>query len=304
LRMQHMAQLVSTAADIALAASRNTELHLINIAGGPAADSINALLLLDERGALAGRIVVVHILDLESGGAVFGGCVLAALVESGAFSGAQVRIEHCPYDWTRPDGLADLCLGWRRNGAVLVAMSEGGLFEYGDDPAVRSNLAALSNGGVDFVAGSVTRADDLTMRALRQTIRFRLVPRGVERFTSLAATAGFRIVQVRSALTSDQVLLAPQHRRGGSPPSPPADLPAIAAEFPAVGAPAPTSEKPGRAERVPTAPDPGGAPVGPRDRPPPRSDRAVRAASGPPSESCDPSRAEWRRRRCLADAAC
>ena len=92
--------------------------------------------------------------------------------------------------------------------SVIAASSEGGLFDYGSDAAVAANLAALRQGGASFVAGSVTRADELTRRSLAGA-RFKLVPRGVEVFAALAGNSGWRLARWGPALISDQVLLQP-----------------------------------------------------------------------------------------------
>ena len=92
--------------------------------------------------------------------------------------------------------------------SVIAASSEGGLFDYGSDEAVAANLAALRDGGATLVAGSVTRADELTRCSLAGA-RFKLVPRGVEVFAVLAGGAGWRLARAAPALISDQVLLEP-----------------------------------------------------------------------------------------------
>src|SRR5262249_40198288 len=91
---------------------------------------------------------------------------------------------------------------------VVAATSEGGLFEYGSDAAVAANLAALHAGGAGAMAGSVTRADAFTRRALSAS-RFHLVPRGAEAFARLAEHAGWRLARCKPSLISDQVLLRP-----------------------------------------------------------------------------------------------
>jgi hypothetical protein len=67
----------------------------------------------------------------------------------------------------------------------------------------------LRAGNVKLVAGSVTSADETQRRQITAS-RFKLVPRGLEGFTPLAARAGYRIAQAETARLSDQVLLRPQ----------------------------------------------------------------------------------------------
>lgn len=93
--------------------------------------------------------------------------------------------------------------------AIIIAASEGGLFEYGSGDDIVANLVTLRAGGwgARHVVGSVTRADELRRRWIAES-RFKLTPpRGIEGFRPLAAQAGFRIVQTRSVVWSDQVAL-------------------------------------------------------------------------------------------------
>ena len=93
-----------------------------------------------------------------------------------------------------------------RDGAIVAASSEGGLFEYGSDEAIVANLRGLSGGGVSLVAGSVTSASDIRKRMIAET-NFKLYPRGLEGLAPLAAQAGYDIRRSEPAVVSDQVLL-------------------------------------------------------------------------------------------------
>jgi hypothetical protein len=86
---------------------------------------------------------------------------------------------------------------------MVVACSEGGLFEYGNDEAIIANLSALKAAGVTFVAG---RTDEARQR-LAEGSRIKLVLRGIGVLWLLAGRAGLGIVEVRSTVWSDQVLL-------------------------------------------------------------------------------------------------
>ena len=80
-RLGDMARLLADTLLPQLAASPGRSLDFINVAGGPAMDSINALLLLQRErvGLLAGRSVKVRVLDQDVSGAHFGQRALAAL---------------------------------------------------------------------------------------------------------------------------------------------------------------------------------------------------------------------------------
>jgi hypothetical protein len=213
LRMQQIAHLMAGAlADDLSGADATAPLSLINIGGGPALDSINALIVLRKaRPALVNRPVAIEVLDAGADGAFFGANALAALkAEHGPLAGADVVMRHHDYDWDRPAALESLVGKLASAGAVIGASSEGALFEYGSDKAVVENLEALraSGAGARFVAGSVTSADQMRRRMINRTL-FKLKPRGLEGVAPLVAQGGFRIVRSEPAFLSTQVLLRP-----------------------------------------------------------------------------------------------
>ena len=207
LRMQQIAKLLAEALVAPLGESPGVPLHFINIAGGPALDSINAVILLNrDRPDLLTRSIVIHVLDAQDDGPFFGANALTALKsERGPLHRLNVDFEHQPYDWNETAPLSQLVAELQSRGAILAASSEGGLFEYGGDEAIIANLTAL-RAGVKLVAGSVTSASDMRKQMIAET-RFRIVPRGIEGFAPLAAQAGYRIAKTEPAILSDQVLL-------------------------------------------------------------------------------------------------
>ncbi len=213
LRMQQVAHLLAggLAADLA-AAGAAAPLYLLNIGGGPALDSINALIVLRRaRPELLNRPIAIEVLDANADGAFFGANALAALKAGhGPLAGLDVALHHHDYNWDAPAPLESLVGRLASAGAIIAASSEGALFEYGSDRAIIANLKALhaAGAGVRLIAGSVTAADDLRRRLIAQTA-FRLHPRGVKGFAPLAAAAGFRVVKVEQAFLSEQVLLRP-----------------------------------------------------------------------------------------------
>jgi hypothetical protein len=208
LRMQQTARLLADGLVAEL--ERGGALNLINIGGGPALDSINALILLARaRPDLLRRPIAIHVLDSAQDGPFFGANALAALKQPARpLQGLDVAWVHRAYDWNEPAALARLVR--ELAGGLIAASSEGALFEYGSDEAIVANLVALRAGGpgASLVAGSVTPADDVRRRMIAET-GFKLVPRGIAGFAPLAARAGFRIAQVENAMVSDQVLLRP-----------------------------------------------------------------------------------------------
>lgn len=201
LRLRETARLLAGGLTPVLAARRGP-LHLINIGGGAAADSLNTLILLrrQQPSLLAGRAVRIHVLDLEADGPRFAARALAALTVPGApLAGVDASLVHLAYDWDDPSGLRRL-LGELRDGNGIVGVSsEGGLFEYGNDGAIVSNLEALTEGAPAdcAVVGSVMReesAADPTLRLLRKSspkLAFRLL--GESGLAALAARAGWTI---------------------------------------------------------------------------------------------------------------
>jgi len=212
LRLQQTAKLIADGLARDLIAAPGMPLHLFNIAGGPAIDSLNALILLRCADAdILARPITIQVLDLEAHGPLFGANALHALsAEGGALAGVEVAFSHESYDWNRPETLDALVRQAAARGAVIAASSEGGLFEYGSDQAIVANLRALHAGGrgARLVAGSVTRADAIRRRSIG-ACGFKLVPRGIEGFAPLAEAAGFRVDRVETTPLSDQLRLRP-----------------------------------------------------------------------------------------------
>lgn len=218
LRMQQIARLLAGALLAPLALAPDAPLDLVNIAGGPALDSINALIMLAGADATLGRRpIAIHVFDAQPDGPTFGARALAALTAPGLpLHGLAVEFQHHAYDWNDPAPLAGLLAGLAARGAVMAASSEGGLFEYGADDAIVANLMALARAGVGIVAGSVTSSSEVRRRMIAQT-QFRLFARGLEGFAPLARRGGYAIAESRSAVVSEQVLL---RRLAAEPPAP------------------------------------------------------------------------------------
>jgi hypothetical protein len=207
LRLQDVAQMLAEFLAPELARQPGRPLYLLNIAGGPTMDSLNALILLNRSPpqALKGRRIVIQVLDLDTAGPAFGARALAALsVPGGPLNGLQIEFRHRPYDWTRAGELAPVLDEVRAEKAVWAASSEGGLFDYGSDADVVANLKALADAHV--VVGSVTRADEL-MQAMQRESTVPLVLRGHAAFAKLAAQAGWKVARVVERIVSDQVAL-------------------------------------------------------------------------------------------------
>ncbi len=212
-RLADMARLLADRLAPRLEARAGAPLRFVNIAGGPAMDSLNALLLLArERPALlSSRAVAIEVLDGDADGPTFGARALAALSAPGApLHAVDARLHHVAYDWNDTRPLRGVLDDARTAGAVTVGSSEGGLFEYGSDEAILANLTTAREAAPpDFaMLGSVTRADR-PMQRLRETSQPATRPRGLEVFRALVARAGWSVERAIERPFSDQVVMVP-----------------------------------------------------------------------------------------------
>jgi hypothetical protein len=208
LRTQQISKLLADGVARQLSASDAAPLHIINIAGGPSIDSLNALILTArDAPQLLRRPITIHVLDLHTEGVFFGTNALAALQERGKpLHGLDVTMKHICYNWDDVSELRTLMDGLVAAGARIVASSEGGLFEYGSDQAIVANLTALHAGGLGarVVAGSVTQSVEARQGFIGAD-RFSLIPRGLGVFEPLALRAGYKLRQTLPGAWSDQV---------------------------------------------------------------------------------------------------
>jgi hypothetical protein len=212
LRLADMATLLAGALAPTLEARPRHPLRLVNIAGGPAMDSLNALILLrrDHPGVLDGRRIQIDVLDRDGDGPAFGARALTALRADGApLHGLDVQLRHIRADWTETGPLRDLLRAARIGTSVIAGSSEGGLFEYGTDAEIEANLDCLRDEAPSHfvMVGSVTRADEPVQR-LRATSRAATRPRGLTAFRALAARCGWRVARAIERPFSDHVVLA------------------------------------------------------------------------------------------------
>lgn len=202
IRLQDMAQLTAETLLPLLNEDSQRPLRFVNIAGGPAMDSLNALILMNRQrpGILAKRAIEIDVLDLDDAGPAFGESALAALSQSnGPLHGLRITFRHRPYNWARAEGLAGLMNKTELEHPITMCSSEGGLFEYGSDEEIVSNLKAL-RGDQDIVAatGSVTR-DDEPIQQMRMTTTAKTRPRGLEVFAASSARQDGRSIESSSA---------------------------------------------------------------------------------------------------------
>ncbi len=203
-RLRDVAHQLAWALSPALAASPGKPVELLNIAGGPAMDSLNALILLEhqKRGILAGRHIRIRVLDTDQAGPHFGARALEALRAPGAaLAGLDVAFEHVRYDWSKPEALRPI-VSELAGGAIGACSTEGGLFDYGSDQDIVANLQVLREGTPrDFaMVGSVVRDLGTLDARLHVTATGKARPMvrwlGLAAFEALAKKAGWKIARV------------------------------------------------------------------------------------------------------------
>ena len=197
-RVQDLAQAQTQAATPLLASSPVRPLHLLNIAGGPASDSINTLLLLHRAapGLMLGRSIVIHLLDLDQEGPRFAEASLAAWQAGGGpLEGVGAQLEPVSYDWNHSQALATALQEIPRDAALLVS-SEGGLFDYGTDQDVLANLSAIHRQSPTDaqVFGTLSRPGG-PGNAIRRGSIAAVVLRTVEDLRGLAKSAGWTLAE-------------------------------------------------------------------------------------------------------------
>lgn len=160
LRLKETARLLAEGLLGPLEREPERPLVLLNIAGGPAADSLNALLSIrrSRPALLEGRKVRVYVLDGDPSGPAFAAASLEALLaEGGPLSGLHAALIRISYDWNDAAPLGALVEA--EAGSVVAASSEGGLLEYGSEEAIAANLRALAPARGAFFVASASRAE-------------------------------------------------------------------------------------------------------------------------------------------------
>lgn len=200
IRLADMAQLLADGLACAATSEPHRRMRLVNIGGGAGADSWNTLILLQEwhPELLAGREIVIAVLDLDQRGPLFGARALDALRAPGApLSGLNIEFRHYGYQWSRADPLHEALDELRVGDAACGITSEGALFEYGSDDEIVSNLQVLhaQTARDSIVVGSVTR-DGALVRASLIASRVSTRPRTMEAFRALAEQGGWIVQEV------------------------------------------------------------------------------------------------------------
>jgi hypothetical protein len=175
---------------------------LLNLAGGTAMDSLNALILVHTKHPeiLLGRSVYVQVLDPDRAGFVFAGNALTALTrdEDGPLRRLEISLAYREYNWGDTSSLLAALRGadsqGRADEQVIVASSEGGIFEYASDAEILKNLEVLhEETPPDFViVGSALKDEPLT-RMMKKMSGTTFLPRKLDDLAQLAERAGWRM---------------------------------------------------------------------------------------------------------------
>lgn len=213
LRLQDIVGLLAEALIPILDSRPNATLRLLNIGGGPAIDSLNALIMIRKQrpALLAGRKIFIHILDLDTFGPNFGERALTSLqTENNPLHGLDIDFTHINTNWSDSDTLREFIKSLDGEN-IFAASSEGALFEYGSDDDITDNLQALFDvtPADTVVAGSVTRADELGLKLNGRGLgsRATLQLRGLDAFKALALRSGWKIAKSIDRPLSHDVLL-------------------------------------------------------------------------------------------------
>jgi len=172
-------------------------IFLINVGGGPAADSINALILTrrDHPDLLSDRQIKIRVLDADTAGPEFGRRCLATLSASGApLHGLDLDYQHFQYSWSDPRPFKSWLREWQADKCGVVISSEGGLFEYGSNDEIKGIMQALNEAASDdcLMVGSVYRDGNLN-HEIKKLGKLTIQPRSEESFAELMESTGWTV---------------------------------------------------------------------------------------------------------------
>ncbi len=204
LRLQDMARMTVDAIEPVLHDHIGKPLYLVNIAGGPCADTLNVLILLraEKPELFANRTIKICVMDLEQAAPTFAARALNVLQSPGApLKGLNISFEYVPYNWHETQVLQDYLSALNVMQGVVVVTAEGGLFDYGTEHDIVTNLKILHalTPEKTVLAGTITPADG-PGKILVQTGGAKTVPRTLDEFKDLAFSAGWSVTESKDRL--------------------------------------------------------------------------------------------------------
>jgi hypothetical protein len=159
MRTRAMSTLLAHSIQNSLKAYPGRDLCLINIGGGTATDSLNALILVSKSDPelIAGINTELIIPDVDDYGPFFACQSVKALTsEGGVLSGQDISCRYIHYDWESAEPLKEIIR--ERADRIVLFSSEGGLFEYASETDILKNLNVIGEGlvnGTEFIASLV-----------------------------------------------------------------------------------------------------------------------------------------------------
>jgi hypothetical protein len=160
MRVRDICKLHTDILETQLTNEKDKNLCFINIAGGAACDSINALITVFKKdpSLLKNREIEINVFDIDRFGPAFAkNCIESLKSTDNYFNGLNVTFNHIVYNWNNTAGLRDFLI--KRNEWLNITSSEGGLFEYASDEDIIRNLNILYDNSQKNmkIVGSVIR---------------------------------------------------------------------------------------------------------------------------------------------------
>jgi hypothetical protein len=141
--------------------SPGKELCFINIGGGAASDNINAVILIleENQSLLNERKIEINLLEVDSDSPDFAkSCIEALKASEGHFHNLDITLKHIKYNWANTEELVNILSA--KKDSIMMCTSEGGLFEYGSDGEIISNLNSIYDNSPDDTRISATLIHD------------------------------------------------------------------------------------------------------------------------------------------------
>jgi hypothetical protein len=205
LRLRNMAHLIADELLPQLTNSPVRPLLLLNIGGGTAMDSLNALILLIRKcpEALTGRKIRIQVLDGDARGAGFAVRALDALMAPEApLFGIDASLDHYPYNWSKPETLVPVLENTQET--ISCCSSEGALLEYGTDEEIHAHLNLMKRYTQPDFSLIASASLDMVHKKMRDEAPIQLNNRYYTResIEKLVGSSGWNIARTLEAPTT------------------------------------------------------------------------------------------------------
>jgi len=198
MRARDTASFLADSIRTALKNSGRKELCLVNIGGGTATDSLNALILLakSDPGLIPGIKIELNILDVDDYGPLFAIRSVEALMSGGPLKGMDITCRHVLFDWRETSVLSALLT--KRADWLTLFSSEGGLFEYAEEDDIINVLRTIAENvnSPAYISGSLIK-DPLNVDPVySETVEimpFKPKQYGIDGLKRIAEISGWKI---------------------------------------------------------------------------------------------------------------